>query len=180
MIWNNKIFVDCFFFFFSDRSINITERLTLKLPLTNMILNNKTLILVARNRGISSTQQLALLAGMAFIGGIVAGLLIRFIYYGIVKYFTSNMGQISNASQGSTRGNVNSSFVGDSFSLANDEPPDYVTVVTQTTNCVPQQQLLSNIKPGEGRKNSKIIAESPPSYISIVSNFARVIRSASR
>lgn len=141
-----------------------------------MIFPNKTLIVISRKYSVSSSHQMALLAAMAFIGGIVAGLLIRFIYFGMVKYFMSSVDQLT--SERPVSGNVNTSFVDDSFPNANDQPPDYVTVMTEpSTNSNFQQQ--GNSKASERIESSKMYEELPPNYKSVVSDFNSCDRSSS-
>ena len=120
---------------------------------------------------------MALLAGMAFIGGIVAGLLIRFIYFGVVKYFISNVDQLV-SSERPARGNVNASFVDDNYRAENDQPPDYVTVMTESSTGSNSQQQR-NYKPAEGTEDSKMYEELPPTYKTIMSDFSNLERSSS-
>lgn len=141
-----------------------------------MIFPNKTLIFISRKYSTSSSQQMALLAAMAFVGGIVAGLLIRFIYFGMVKYFMSSVDQLT--SERPVRGNANTSFVDDSFTNVNDQPPDYVTVMTEpSTNSNFQQQ--GNSKASERIEDSRMYEELPPNYKSVVSEINSFERSSS-
>lgn len=141
-----------------------------------MIFPNKTIIVIARKYNTSSSHQMALLAAMAFVGGIVAGLLIRFIYFGMVKYFISSVDQLT--SERPVRGNVNTSFVDDSFTNVSDQPPDYVTVMTEpSTNSDFQQQGYS--KASERIENSTMYEELPPNYKSVVSDYSSCERSSS-
>lgn len=160
----------------SDGALNITNPFTEQYTRVNMIFPNKTLIVIARKYNASSSQQMALLAAMAFVGGIVAGLLIRFIYFGMFKYFVSSVDQLT--SERPVRGNVNTSFVDDSFINANDQPPDYVTVMTEpSTNSNFQQQ--GNSKASGRIENSTIYEELPPNYKNVVPDFNSCDRSSS-
>lgn len=141
-----------------------------------MIFPNKTLIFIARKYSTNSSQQMALLAGIAFVGGIVAGLLIRFIYFGMVKYFMSSVDQFTSEQQ--VRGNVNTSFVDDSFTNANDQPPDYVTVMTEPSTTSNFQQQ-GNSKDSERIEDSRMYEELPPNYKSVVLDFNSFERSSS-
>lgn len=166
-------------FIFSDEALNSTSFFSIKYPITNMIIPsiNKTLVVMTKKYNSSSRQQIALLAAMAFIGGVVAGLLIRCIYGGLIKYFM-NRDPLS-STQRPSRGNVNPSFVDDNFRHANDHPPDYTTVMSESVNnSVSEQQ--EGTKQCDELESIKIPEESPPTYISVVPILVRTVRSATR
>lgn len=153
----------------------MTESFSVKLRVANMIFPNKTVIVVTKHH--TSQQQIILLVGMAFIGGIAAGFLIRCIYYGIVKFFMKSMDDFAvEGSQRPNRGNVNLSFVGD-ITQANDEPPDYITVMADTSQYEPplQENGIKSCKELTGLKTEEL----PPCYLSVVPYLGRSLRSAS-
>ncbi|PRD27485.1 UNVERIFIED_CONTAM: hypothetical protein NCL1_35218 [Trichonephila clavipes] len=117
------------------------------------------------------------LIGMAFIGGLVSGFILHWLYMCMLKYIISHLEDDQSMSDGV----INLSFIGDDSRPIHDPPPDYDTVMAgESPGGTPRLDrgmfgFLYRIfrRSSDESEDGIIEEEAPPSYSSVIENLER-------
>ncbi|GFR22939.1 uncharacterized protein TNCT_93021 [Trichonephila clavata] len=114
---------------------------------------------------------------MAFIGGLVSGFILHWLYLCMLKYIMMHWEE----DQSTGDGVINLSFIGDDSGPIHDPPPDYASVMAgESPGGTPRLDrgmfsILKRIfrRSSDGSEEGILEEEAPPSYSSVIENLER-------